>query len=105
LDGGVGCVVGELHAHGAGLAGGEVGRGGEGEGREEGGEEECSLHLRWWGVDLWEGWGWKELVKTVCASCEDSGDDIADEKRREEAMLSALYIFLPYGCVHSCVFS
>jgi hypothetical protein len=35
----------------------------------------------------------------MCVSCEDSGDDVVDEKRREEAMLSALYIFLPYGCV------
>jgi hypothetical protein len=35
----------------------------------------------------------------MCVSCEDSGDDVVDEKRREGVMLLALYMLLPYGCV------
>ena len=54
LDGCVGGVVGELNAETAGLAGVDVdrgGRSGDGEGREEGGEESGELHFDscfWW---------------------------------------------------------
>ncbi len=45
LDGGVGGVVGELHAQSAGLTGVDLGRRGEGKGGEEGSEEESELHF------------------------------------------------------------
>lgn len=100
LDSRVGGVVGELHAEGAGLAGGHVGGGGEGEGRKQG-EEESELHFGLVVAGLVEGFWWGGVLWWVGCSVgdvEECIDGAVGERVRKDVELTLylLHIPLPY---------